>query len=55
MHCENTTFVYDNEFKECMKVKGADSEDIVDYLFNVRAEKFLSEKGKNYLHELFGK
>ena len=35
--------------------RGATSEDVFDYLFNVRAGKFLSEKGKKYLHELFEK
>ena len=44
MHCENTTFTYDSEFKEYMKVEGAVSEDIFDYLFDVGAEKFLSKK-----------
>ena len=55
MHCGNTTFAYDNEFKEHMKVEWAVSEDIFDYLFDVRAEKFLSKKGKKYLLELFEK
>ena len=55
MHCENTTFAYDNEFKEYMKVEEVVSEDIFDYLFNVGAEKFLSEKWKKYLLELFEK
>ena len=53
IHCRNTTFAYDNEFKEYMKVDGAVSEDIFDYLFNVGAKKFLSEKGEKYLLELF--
>jgi len=53
MHCENTTFTYDNEFKEFMKVEGAISEDIFYYLFDVGAEKFLSKKEKIYLLELF--
>ena len=53
MHCGNTTFAYDNEFKDYMKVDGAVLEDIFDYLFDVGAEKFLSEKGKKYLLELF--
>jgi len=30
-------------------------EDVFDYLFNLGAEKFLSEKEKKYLHELFEK
>ena len=38
-----------------MKVEGAVSEDIFDYLFDVGAEKFLSEKEKKYLVELFEK
>jgi len=32
MHCENTTFAYSNEFEDYMKVDGAKSEDIFDYL-----------------------
>ena len=55
MHCKNTTFAYHNEFSEYMKVKGALLEDVFDYLFDVGSEKFLSEKGKRYLLELFEK
>ena len=36
-----------------MKVEGATSQDVFDYLFDVGAGKFLSEKEKKYLHELF--
>ena len=53
MRCGNTILVYDNEFKDYIKVEGAVSEDIFDYLFHIRAEKFLSKKGKKYLLELF--
>ena len=53
MHCGNTTFAYHNEFSEHMKVKGATSEDVFDYLFKVRVGKL--EKGKKYLLELFDK
>jgi len=38
-----------------MKVDGVTSKDVFDYLFNLEAEKFLLEKGKKYLHELFEK
>ena len=38
-----------------MKVEAATSEDIFDYLFDAGAGKFLSEKGKKYLLELFEK
>ena len=38
-----------------MKVEGALSEDIFDYLFDVGAEKLLSEKEKKYLLKLFEK
>jgi len=38
-----------------MKVEGATSEDVFDYLFDLGAGKFLLEKGKTYLHELFEK
>ena len=46
MHCGNTTFAYSNEFKDYMKMDGAELEDILDYLFDVGVGKFLSEKGK---------
>ena len=36
-----------------MKVDGATSEDVFDYLFDLGAGKFLSKKRKKYLHELF--
>jgi len=52
MHCGNTVLAYDNEFKDYMKVDGVVSGDILDYLFDVGAEKFLSKKGKKYLLEL---
>ena len=37
---------------ECRRVT---LEDVFDYLFDVRDRKFLSEKGKKYLLELFEK
>ena len=52
MHYENTTFAYDNEFKEYMKMEGAVLEDIFDYLFDVGAEKFFLEKGKKISHRI---
>jgi len=55
MYCEDTTFSYHNEFSECMKVEGATLEDVFNYLFDVGYEKFLSEKGKKYLYEIFEK
>jgi len=55
MHCGNTIFAYDNEFKGYMKVEWAVSEEIFDHLFDVGAGRFLSEKGKKYLLELFEK
>jgi len=39
MHCGNTTFVYHSEFSKYMKVEGATSEDVFDYLFDVGAGK----------------
>jgi len=42
-----------NEFKGYMKVEGTVLEDIFDYLFDVETGKFLSEKEKKYLLELF--
>ena len=53
MHCENTTFAYSNEFKYYMKMDGAESENVFDYLFDVGAEKFLSKNRKKYFLELF--
>jgi len=53
MHCENTIFSYNNEFKEYMKVEGAVSEDIFDYLFIIRGRKFLLKKEKKYLRNIF--
>jgi len=53
MHCGNTTFAFGNEFEDYMKVNGAESKDIFDYLFDVGAEKFFSENEKKYLLELF--
>ena len=35
-----------------MKVDRATSKDVFDYLFDIGAEEFLSEKGNKYLHEL---
>ena len=55
MYYENTIFTYDNKFKKYMKVEAAVSEDIFDYLFDVRARKFLLEKRKKYLLKLFEK
>ena len=52
MHCENTTFAYNNDFNDYMKVDGVELEDIFDYLFDVGAGKFLSEEGQKYLLEL---
>jgi len=46
MHCGNTTFAYNNEFKDYMKVDRVVSEDIFDYLFDVGVGKFLSETRK---------
>jgi len=53
MHCENTTFVYDNDLNKYVKVEGVTSEEVFDYLFDVGVGKFLLKKGKRYLHELF--
>jgi len=55
IHHENTIFAYQNEFNKCMNIEEATSKDIFGDLFNVGARKFLSEKGKKYLHELFKK
>ena len=55
MHCGNTTFAYYNEFNEYMKVEWVASKNVFDYLFDVGARKFFSEKGKKYILELFEK
>ena len=55
MHCRNAIFAYHNEFSEYIKVEKVTSENSFDYLFNVKPRKFLSEKGKEYLLELFEK
>jgi len=55
MHCINTTFAYHSQFNEHMKVEVATSENVFDYFFDVEVRKFLSEKGKKYLVELFEK
>ena len=44
MHYGNTTFAYDNRFKEYMNVERAVLENIFDYLFDVGVGKFLSKK-----------
>ena len=51
MYCRNTTFIYHNDFSKYMKVEGAISKDV----FDAEAKKFLSKKGKKYLHESFEK
>jgi len=38
-----------------MKVEVPTLEDVFDHHFDVGAEKFLSQKQKRYLHELFEK
>ena len=47
------TFIYHDDFSKYMTVDGSTSEDVFDYLFDLGAGKFLSEKRKKYLHELF--
>jgi len=55
MNCGNTTLIYHDDFSNYMKVDGAMSENVFDYLLDLRVGKFLSEKEKKYLHELFEK
>jgi len=47
MHYGDTAFIYHEEFSKYMKVDGATSEDIFNYLFDIEVGKFLSEKGRN--------
>jgi len=44
MHCGNTTFMYHDEFSKYMKVNGATSEHVFDYLFDLGAEKLLLKR-----------
>ena len=46
MHNEKTTFIYHEEFNKYMKVDEAMSEDVFDYLFDIRARKFFIKKRK---------
>jgi len=55
IYYRNTSFIYHNEFSKYIKVEWASSKDVFDYVFDVGVGKFLSEKGKKYLHELFEK
>jgi len=55
INCGNTTFIYHDGFSKYMKVDGTTWKDVFDYLFDLGARKFLSERGKKYLHELFEK
>jgi len=41
MRYRTTTFIYHAEFSKYMKVDGATSEDVFDYLFDLRVGKFL--------------
>jgi len=50
MHCGNITFGYHEEFIKYMKVEGFTSEDVFHYVFDLGAEKFLSEKVTKYLY-----
>jgi len=47
IHCENTIFIYYDDLSKYMKVEGATSNDVFDYLFDVGVEKFISKKGRN--------
>jgi len=55
MHFGNTAFAYEKEFKEYMKVEAVVSEDVVDYLFDVRVRKFLSNIKRKCLLDVFKK
>jgi len=54
MRWQNTTFIYHDEFNKYTKVEGTTLEELCLSLV-VWVEKFLSEKEKRYLHELFEK
>jgi len=53
MHCGNITFVYHNDLSKYVKVEGAISKNVFDYLLDGGGGKFLLEKGNKYLHKLF--
>jgi len=48
-------FIYEEEFSKYTKVDRATSKYTFDYFFDMGVEKFLSEKGKKYVHKLFEK
>ena len=54
MYCRNSTFIYYDELNNHMKVEWATLEYVFDYFFDVRVEKFYSEK-ERYLYNLFEK
>ena len=47
LHCGNTTFVYHNDLGKYMNIEGATSEDVFDYLFDVRAENSYEKSKRN--------
>jgi len=51
----NATFIYHDNLSKYIMVEGPTSKDVFDYVFGVRDGKFLLEKGKKYLQELFKK
>ena len=53
-HCENTTFIYHDDFSKYMNIEGATSKDVFDSL-RFGSWKIISEKEKKYLHKLFEK
>ena len=55
VHCGNTSFIFHSDFSKCMKIDGATLEVVFEYLFGTGARKFLSEKEKRCLQDLFEK
>ena len=55
MDYEKTTFICRSDFNKYMKIDGATSKDVFEYFFDIRVGRFLSEKEKRYLHDLFEK
>ena len=49
MHCKNTTFTYHYEFNKYIMAEEATSEDVFDYLFDIRAKNIFIVERKEIL------
>jgi len=48
MYCGNTTFIYHDNLSKYIKVEGATSEGVFDYLFDVIAGNSYLKKERNF-------